>query len=108
MFEVVAFCGFVAQVAVTNPTQKGWGSTCVVLIISFASQCLVFIQLPYMEDLRRFTFLPLDTNKDNIPTGKQFFVSTDHGLLDKQHLCCCFHSNVLLFIMMKSTLTLTL
>uniref|UniRef100_A0A131Z019 ATP-dependent DNA helicase II subunit 2 n=1 Tax=Rhipicephalus appendiculatus TaxID=34631 RepID=A0A131Z019_RHIAP len=40
-------------------------------------ECLVFIQLPYMEDLRRFTFLPLDTNKDNIPTDTQLSLFDD-------------------------------
>lgn len=40
-------------------------------------ECFVFIQLPYMEDLRRFTFLPLDTNKDNIPTDMQLSLFDD-------------------------------
>lgn len=40
-------------------------------------ECLVFIQLPYMEDLRRFTFLPLDANKDNVPTEIQLNVCDD-------------------------------
>ncbi|XP_022238989.1 X-ray repair cross-complementing protein 5-like [Limulus polyphemus] len=34
-------------------------------------ECLVFIQLPFMEDLRRFIFAPLDLNKKNIPTADQ-------------------------------------
>ncbi|XP_077560327.1 X-ray repair cross-complementing protein 5 Ku80 [Haemaphysalis longicornis] len=40
-------------------------------------ECLVFIQLPYMEDLRRFTFLPLDANKDNVPTELQLNLCDD-------------------------------
>ncbi|XP_002405506.4 X-ray repair cross-complementing protein 5 [Ixodes scapularis] len=40
-------------------------------------ECLVFVQLPYMEDLRRFTFAPLDANKDNIPTEEQLSVFDD-------------------------------
>ncbi|XP_014668438.1 PREDICTED: X-ray repair cross-complementing protein 5-like [Priapulus caudatus] len=37
-------------------------------------ECLLFSFLPYMEDIRRFTFASLDTNKKYIPTGEQLDV----------------------------------
>ncbi|CAN7998908.1 unnamed protein product, partial [Ixodes hexagonus] len=43
----------------------------------YEASCLVFIQLPYMEDLRRFTFAPLDANKDNVPTEVQLSIFDD-------------------------------
>ncbi|XP_064480266.1 X-ray repair cross-complementing protein 5-like isoform X2 [Ornithodoros turicata] len=40
-------------------------------------ECLVFIQLPFMEDMRRFVFAPLDVDKNNIPTGQQLSAMDD-------------------------------
>ncbi|XP_023235684.1 X-ray repair cross-complementing protein 5-like [Centruroides sculpturatus] len=34
-------------------------------------ECLVFIQLPFMEDLRHYTFSSLDANAKNLPTDEQ-------------------------------------
>ncbi|XP_054721547.1 X-ray repair cross-complementing protein 5-like isoform X2 [Uloborus diversus] len=34
-------------------------------------ECLVFITLPFMEDLRHFVFSPLDGNPNNLPSDEQ-------------------------------------
>ncbi|XP_041120692.1 X-ray repair cross-complementing protein 5 [Polyodon spathula] len=34
-------------------------------------ECLMYVQLPYMEDLRQFTFSSLQNNKKFIPSGEQ-------------------------------------
>ncbi|XP_054713820.1 X-ray repair cross-complementing protein 5-like [Uloborus diversus] len=34
-------------------------------------ECLVFITLPFMEDIRHIVFSPLDTNPNNIPSDEQ-------------------------------------
>ncbi|KAK1166260.1 X-ray repair cross-complementing protein 5-like isoform X1 [Acipenser oxyrinchus oxyrinchus] len=37
-------------------------------------ECLMYVQLPYMEDLRQFTFSSLQNNKKYIPSGEQMAV----------------------------------
>lgn len=34
------------------------------------AQCLIYVQLPYMEDLRQYVFSSLKNSKKYIPTGK--------------------------------------
>ncbi|XP_076326989.1 X-ray repair cross-complementing protein 5-like isoform X2 [Tachypleus tridentatus] len=47
-------------------------------------ECLVFIQLPFMEDLRRFIFAPFDLNKKHVPTVDQ--LKTVDELIDSMDL----------------------
>ncbi|KAG8178609.1 hypothetical protein JTE90_014200 [Oedothorax gibbosus] len=40
-------------------------------------ECLIFIPLPFMEDLRHFVFAPLDADKKNIPSDEQLSAVDD-------------------------------
>ena len=48
-------------------------STChTVTVLFFYPQCLLFTALPFAEDLRQFSFAPLDANKKWKPTGNLY------------------------------------
>ena len=48
-------------------------STChTVTVLCFYPQCLLFTALPFAEDLRQFSFAPLDANKKWKPTGNLY------------------------------------
>ena len=48
-------------------------STChTVTVLFFYPQCLLFTALPFAEDLRQFSFAPLDANKKWTPTGNLY------------------------------------
>ena len=38
----------------------------------FYPQCLLFTAMPFAEDLRQFSFAPLDANKKWMPTGNLY------------------------------------
>lgn len=47
-------------------------------------ECLLYVQLPYMEDLRQFTFPMLENNKKFMPSGSQ--LSAVDALIDSMML----------------------
>lgn len=49
----------------------------VTVLPSSAPQCLVYVQLPYMEDLRQFAFPSLENNKKFVPSGEKSWDPTD-------------------------------
>lgn len=50
-------------------------STChAVTVFFFYPQCLLFTALPFAEDLRQFSFAPLDANKKWKPTGNLYYL----------------------------------
>ncbi|NXO50632.1 XRCC5 protein, partial [Aramus guarauna] len=52
--------------------------------IKDAYECLVYVQLPYMEDLRQYIFASLKNNKKCIPTADQ--LSAVDSLIDSMNL----------------------
>lgn len=51
-------------------------STChTVTVLFFYPQCLLFTALPFAEDLRQFSFAPLEANKKWKPTGNLYNLS---------------------------------
>ncbi|XP_075009037.1 X-ray repair cross-complementing protein 5 isoform X4 [Calonectris borealis] len=55
-----------------------------VLGFSRSSQCLIYVQLPYMEDLRQYIFSSLKNNKKFVPTADQ--LSAVDSLIDSTNL----------------------
>uniref|UniRef100_A0A8B9KWX2 X-ray repair complementing defective repair in Chinese hamster cells 5 n=1 Tax=Astyanax mexicanus TaxID=7994 RepID=A0A8B9KWX2_ASTMX len=53
-------------------------------IIKEKYECLMYVQLPYMEDLRQFTFPSLENNKKFAPSGSQ--LSAVDALIDSMML----------------------
>ncbi|NXT51011.1 XRCC5 protein, partial [Pluvianellus socialis] len=49
-------------------------------------ECLIYVQLPYMEDLRQYIFSSLKNNKKFIPTEDQ--LSAVDSLIDSMNLVC--------------------
>ncbi|KAM6348354.1 X-ray repair cross-complementing protein 5 isoform 4-T4 [Alca torda] len=49
-------------------------------------ECLIYVQLPYMEDLRQYLFSSLKNNKKCIPTADQ--LSAVDSLIDSMNLVC--------------------
>ncbi|XP_067995016.1 X-ray repair cross-complementing protein 5 [Melanerpes formicivorus] len=49
-------------------------------------ECLIYVQLPYMEDLRQYIFSSLKNNKKCIPTADQ--LSAVDSLIDSMNLIC--------------------
>lgn len=47
-------------------------------LVARPQQCLKYVQLPFMEDLRHFTFPSLENNKKFTPSGTFAFVSGLH------------------------------
>lgn len=45
------------------------------------AQCLIYVQLPYMEDLRQYVFSSLKNSKKYTPTGKTFAGQLENNLL---------------------------
>ncbi|XP_057286320.1 X-ray repair cross-complementing protein 5 isoform X2 [Pezoporus wallicus] len=54
--------------------------------IKDAYECLIYVQLPYMEDLRQYIFSSLKNNKKCIPTADQ--LSAVDSLIDSMNLVC--------------------
>ncbi|KAM9284356.1 X-ray repair cross-complementing protein 5 isoform 2-T2 [Cariama cristata] len=54
--------------------------------IKDAYECLIYVQLPYMEDLRQYIFSSLKNNKKWIPTADQ--LSAVDSLIDSMNLVC--------------------
>ncbi|NWU53624.1 XRCC5 protein, partial [Dromas ardeola] len=54
--------------------------------IKDAYECLIYVQLPYMEDLRQYLFSSLKNNKKCIPTADQ--LSAVDSLIDSMNLVC--------------------
>ncbi|XP_074000965.1 X-ray repair cross-complementing protein 5 [Numenius arquata] len=54
--------------------------------IKDAYECLIYVQLPYMEDLRLYIFSSLKNNKKCIPTADQ--LSAVDSLIDSMNLVC--------------------
>ncbi|NXK20188.1 XRCC5 protein, partial [Arenaria interpres] len=54
--------------------------------IKDAYECLIYVQLPYMEDLRPYIFSSLKNNKKCIPTVDQ--LSAVDSLIDSMNLVC--------------------
>ncbi|XP_062463768.1 X-ray repair cross-complementing protein 5 isoform X2 [Pezoporus occidentalis] len=54
--------------------------------IKDAYECLIYVQLPYMEDLRQYIFSSLKNNKKCIPTVDQ--LSAVDSLIDSMNLVC--------------------
>ncbi|NXL30177.1 XRCC5 protein, partial [Glaucidium brasilianum] len=54
--------------------------------IKDAYECLIYVQLPYMEDLRQYIFSSLKNNKKYIPTADQ--LSAVDSLIDSMNLIC--------------------
>uniref|UniRef100_A0A663N2F5 X-ray repair cross-complementing protein 5 n=1 Tax=Athene cunicularia TaxID=194338 RepID=A0A663N2F5_ATHCN len=54
--------------------------------IKDAYECLIYVQLPYMEDLRQYVFSSLKNNKKCIPTADQ--LSAVDSLIDSMNLIC--------------------
>ncbi|XP_071418954.1 X-ray repair cross-complementing protein 5 isoform X2 [Pithys albifrons albifrons] len=52
--------------------------------IKDAYECLIYVQLPYMEDLRQYIFSSLKHNKKSIPTADQ--LSAVDSLIDSMNL----------------------
>ncbi|NXM71765.1 XRCC5 protein, partial [Serilophus lunatus] len=52
--------------------------------IKDAYECLIYVQLPYMEDLRQYIFSSLKNNKKCIPTADQLFAVD--SLIDSMNL----------------------
>ncbi|XP_075566336.1 X-ray repair cross-complementing protein 5 isoform X2 [Pelecanus crispus] len=52
--------------------------------IKDAYECLIYVQLPYMEDLRQYVFSSLKSNKKCIPTADQ--LSAVDSLIDSMNL----------------------
>ncbi|XP_074766641.1 X-ray repair cross-complementing protein 5 isoform X3 [Athene noctua] len=54
--------------------------------IKDAYECLIYVQLPYMEDLRQYIFSSLKNNKKCTPTADQ--LSAVDSLIDSMNLIC--------------------
>ncbi|XP_032859807.1 X-ray repair cross-complementing protein 5 [Tyto alba] len=54
--------------------------------IKDAYECLIYVQLPYMEDLRQYIFSSLKKHKKCIPTADQ--LSAVDSLIDSMNLVC--------------------
>ncbi|NWY76395.1 XRCC5 protein, partial [Erithacus rubecula] len=54
--------------------------------IKDAYECLIYVQLPYMEDLRQYVFSSLKNSKKCIPTADQ--LSAVDSLIDSMNLVC--------------------
>uniref|UniRef100_A0A8C3D188 X-ray repair cross-complementing protein 5 n=1 Tax=Corvus moneduloides TaxID=1196302 RepID=A0A8C3D188_CORMO len=65
---------------------QGWSSFPYIRIYSFfpLAQCLIYVQLPYMEDLRQYVFSSLKNSKKCIPTADQ--LSAVDSLIDSMNL----------------------
>lgn len=54
----------------------------VTVLPSSTPQCLMYVQLPYMEDLRQFTFPSLENNKKFAPSGETSWDPIDQRKLE--------------------------
>lgn len=57
-------------------------------LVSRTQQCLKYVQLPFMEDLRHFTFPSLENNKKFTPSGAFVCVSLPHQFFCNTGLMC--------------------